>query len=338
MLSRKQNFIETIRRGGRPERLVNQYEALDFFMADPLTRYIQGERYPGMKPRRDRWGVTYVWNDGDVSALPYITEKIRAIGDITTWRDFIKIPDLVADCSDQQLWIPYLEHTAEVDRNDKIVTFCAVTGIFERLHFLMGFEDALCNFLLEPEAMEDLCGAIAEYRLSGFKLVNEIVHPDAVLSHDDWGTKNSLFMNPETWREFIKPGYEKCYGYLKEQGVIVIHHSDSFCEPLVDDMVELGIDVWQGALPQNDIAKLQKRLGGKMTIMGGIDAGIVDRRDSTEAEIRAETRRACWEYGENGHFIPCITYGGPSTLHPEAYNIISDEIDRYNRERNKARD
>jgi len=118
---------------------------------------------------------------------------------------------------------------------------------------------------------------------------------------------------------------------MKEKGVIIIHHGDSFMEPVVEDMVELGVDVWQGVLPQNDIPKLQKQLAGRMTLMGGIDASIVDRADSTEEEIRREVRRACEEYAPGGHFIPCITYGGPGCLFPHVDPIIDDEIDRYNR-------
>ena len=33
-----------------------------------------------------------------------------------------------------------------------------------------------------------------------------------------------------------------------------------------------------------------------MTLMGGIDASIVDRVDSTEEEIRKEVRKSMWEY------------------------------------------
>ena len=55
-----------------------------------------------------------------------------------------------------------------------------------------------------------------------------------------------------------------------------MHHADSFMEPIIEDMVDLGIDIWQGTLPQNDIPKLQKQLNGRMTLMGGIDASIVD--------------------------------------------------------------
>ena len=139
----------------------------------------------------------------------------------------------------------------------------------------MGFEDMLVNFLLEPEDMMDLCNAIGEYRFQLTKLIVDNLHPDIILSHDDWGSKQSLFISPDTWREFIKPQYERSYKYMKDHGVIVMHHADSFMEPIIEDMVDLGIDIWQGTLPQNDIPKLQKQLNGRMTLMGGIDASIV---------------------------------------------------------------
>jgi uroporphyrinogen-III decarboxylase len=61
------------------------------------------------------------------------------------------------------------------------------------------------NFLLEPEAMMELCEAIGEYRYQYMKLIVDHYHPDIMLSHDDWGSKNALFMSQEIWREFIKP-------------------------------------------------------------------------------------------------------------------------------------
>ncbi len=155
--------------------------------------------------------------------------------------------------------------------------------------------------------------------------------PDVILSHDDWGTKTSLFMQPDTWREFFKDHYKRIYGYMKEHGVIVIHHADSFCEPIIEDMVDLGIDIWQGVLPENDIVKLQKQLDGRMTLMGGVDATI-DRADATEEEIRANVRHVCETYGPGGHFIPCMTYGLSGTIYPQTDKFIADEIDRYNKE------
>ena len=172
---------------------------------------------------------------------------------------------------------------------------------------------------------------ITEYRLTYMKLIVENLHPDAIISHDDWGTKDRMFMSPDTWREFFKEPYRKLYDYLHANDVLIVHHGDSFLEPIVEDMADIGIDVWQGVLPTNNIPEISKRLNGRMALMGGIDSGI-DRQDATEEEIRKETRRACDEYGGLGHFIPSITYGGPGTLYPEVEPIIIDEIHRYNKE------
>jgi len=332
MLTAKQNFLETIKADGKPDRLVNQYESFAFTLGDPLSFYIQGERFPGKENMVDRWGTSFIWPENNAFPMPHITEKCKAIRDVATWREFVRVPDLIADCAATEFWADYLERAAAQDAEDKLRVYTATTGISERMHFLMGFEDTLMNFLTEPEAMHDLCDAITEYRLSGFKIICETVKPEVVISHDDWGSKESLFMHPDVWREFIRPGYEKCYGYLKSQGIIVIHHSDSFLEPLVEDMAELGIDVWQGVLPSNDIVRLQAQLNGRMALMGGLDSGVVDRIDTTAEEIYAEVQRACDAYGPAGHYIPSVTYGGPSTLFPGNYEIITEAIRQYNRD------
>jgi hypothetical protein len=332
MQSPKQNFLETLKVNGKPDRLVKQYEATVFVNNNPIVLYERGERYEGMQPKKDKWGTTVIWPKGYVAPMPHITEETKVIRDVTHWRDYVEVPDYTAACSDDALWESYYESIAKIDREKYLVLAYMPTGVFERLHFLMGFEDALVNLLLEPEAMHDLLTAIGKHRFEFAKLLVERIKPDAILSHDDWGSKNSLFMQPETWREFIKPQYVETYGYLHDQGVLILHHADSYCEPLVEDMIDLHIDVWQGVLPQNDIAAIQKQAAGRMTLMGGLDAAIVDKENSTEEEIRKEVRRACATYGPGGHFIPCITYGGPGTIYPQNDVIINDEIDRYNRE------
>lgn len=331
MLSKRQNFLETIKKGGRPDRLVKQYEAVSMVPGDPVNYYVRGARFPGMPPQKDRWGTTILWPEGEAGATPDPSEAAKVIKDVTCWREFTKVPDLIANCTDEALWEPYLNAAAKVDRSETLLMMFAPTGLFERLHFLMGFEDTLVNLMTEEEAMDDLCAAVGEYRYNGMKLMVDNVHPDVLLSHDDWGSKTNLFMHPDIWRRFIKTNYVKAYEYLHDNGVIIMHHSDSFCEPIVEDMIDLHIDVWQGVLPQNDIVALQERIGGRMALMGGIDAAVVDRDDSTEEEIRREARRACETYAPGGNFIPSITYGGPGAMHAHVDEYMNDEIDRYSR-------
>ena len=332
MLTATQNLLETIKVDGKPERLLKQYEGATFFPPNPANNYVRGNRHRGLEPMKDLFGTEILWPQEQLAAMPHVTEGNKVIDDITEWKSQVKIPDIVGQCSDPALWEPFQQKAQEIKDSGSLFMAFMPTGVFERLHFLMGFEDMLMNFLLEPEDMMDLCNAIGEYRYQYMKLIVDNTKPDVMLSHDDWGSKNALFVSPDTWREFIKPQYVKTYGYMKERGIIIMHHADSFMEPIVEDMVELGIDIWQGALPENDIPKLQKQLAGRMTLMGGLDASIVDRADSTEEEIRAEVRRACQAYGPGGHFIPCITYGAPGCLFKHVDPIINDEIDKYNKE------
>jgi hypothetical protein len=319
--------LETIKPGGKPDRLVNQYEPVSLILPDPILLYERGGVARG-KTFVDPWGVTFGWPEDQPAAAPFHTEENRVIKDIAHWRDELRIPDSAGECAG---WEEAAERAASVDRKEYLVTVLMSTGVFERLHFLMGFEDALTNMLLEPEAYAELCDAILESRMNTAKALIDNLKPDAVLSHDDWGMKTSLFMNPDAWREFFKPRYKKLYDYIHSRGVLVMHHADSFLEPIAADMAEIGVDVWQGALPQNDLVRLQKELEGRMTLMGGIDSAGLDRPDSTEEEIRAETRRACETYGPGGHFIPCSTYGVPGdTIHSHIDPIVSDEIERYN--------
>lgn len=333
MLTAKQNFLETIKPNGKPDRIVKQFEGITLMRSDPVNKYVLSERYRGMPPNKDRWGTTMVWPATDVAAMPLINEETKVLRDITDWRSYVQIPDVVANCSKPELWEPILKELEDINRNETLVMAYASQGIFERLHFLMGFEDTLVNLMTEPEAMIDLCAAIGEHRYEFYKLIVEKIKPDIFLIHDDWGTKTNMFMHPDIWRKIIKPHYVKAYQYLHDNGVIIMHHADSFMEQIVEDMVELHIDIWQGVIPQNNIVAIQKQLNGRMALMGGLDAAIIDRPDSTEEEIRKETRRVLEEYCPAGNFIPCITYGAPGTMiYPVGDSIINDEIDRYNKE------
>ena len=88
-----------------------------------------------------------------------------------------------------------------------------------------------------------------------------------------------------------------------------MHHADCFCQPLVEDMVEIGIDTWQGAIPQNDIVEIQRITKGRLAMVGGVDGPKIDVENITEEEIRQEVRRAIDTYCPGGRFFPGIANG-----------------------------
>ena len=318
-MTAKENFLALIN-GGQPDALVNEWEPFGSIF-DPLMAMtlvaVPGEYIV------DPWGVTIYWGEDEPGAMPIVTEENKAIKDITCWKDDIKSPDIVNAKLD---WTEAKKQADAIHAEGKLTMSLMATGLFEQSHYLMGFEDTLMNLLLEPDDMHDLLDYLTEYKLNYAKILVENLHPDVVLFHDDWGSKTSLFMQPDTWREFFKPRYEKIYRYFKDNGVIILHHSDSFCEPIVQDMIDVGIDVWQGALPENDLPALQKEYGGKIIFMGGIDAPKIDVADWNEEAIREEVRRTCEAYVPGGSFIPCLTYGAEGSIFSGVNDIIMDEI------------
>ena len=108
-----------------------------------------------------------------------------------------------------------------------------------------------------------------------------------------------------------------------------MHHADCICQPLVLDMVEMGVDIWQGAIPQNDIVEIQRITEGKLPMVGGVDGPKIDIENITEEEIRAEVRRAFDTYCPGGPFFPSIANG--CCFRKWNNDIYLDELASYGR-------
>ena len=326
MQTPKEIFLELLKPNGRPERVLKQYEALHMCLNDPINTYLRGNRRRGTVSR-DRWGTTISFPADAPGAIPVHTDDLTVCPDVTHWEETVHAPDLAANCAAG--WEDCRAAARSAAGEEKLLAGFMGTGIFEQCHFLMGFENTLTALYEHPDEMHRLIDYITDYRLGYVKLLIDNLHPDVIFSHDDWGTKDALFMHPDMWRAFFKEPYRRFYGYIRSRGCIAIHHADSYLVPIVDDMAEIGIQVWQGVLPENDIPALQRHLQGKLVLMGGIGAAI-DRSDATAEEVCDYTRRTLRACCPGGHFIPSITYGLPGAVYPRIDRYIDETIDAYN--------
>ena len=167
-------------------------------------------------------------------------------------------------------------------------------GIFEQSHYLMEIQNCLMAFYEYPDEMHEILDVITQFELDLAAEICKYIKPDALFHHDDWGSQQSTFLSPAMFREFIKPCYEKVYGYYKAHGVeLIIHHSDSYAATLVPDMIDLGIDIWQGVMTCNNIPELIKQYGGKISFMGGIDSATIDFPGWTVADVSLTSIPKC---------------------------------------------
>ena len=327
MMTARENFLALLQPDGQPDRQLRQYEALQMCVTDPINTYLRGNRKRGTVSV-DRWGTTISFPADAPGPMPLTGDGLAVCPDVARWRETVHAPFLAANCTEG--WEQCRTEARQACGQEKLLAGFMGTGIFEQCHFLMGFEDTLTNLYEHPQEMHELIEYITEYRLGYVKLLIDRLQPDVIFSHDDWGTKDALFMKPEMWRAFFKEPYRRFYGYIRSRGCIAIHHADSYLAPIVEDMAEIGIQVWQGVLPENDIPALQRRLKGRLVLMGGMGAAI-DRADAGPEEIRAYAARRLAECCPLEHFIPSITYGLPGTVYPHVDRYINEAIDDYNR-------
>ena len=325
MMTPRELFLELLKPDGQPDRQLCQYEALHMCLNDPINTYLRGNRKRGTVSK-DRWGTTISFPADAPGPMPVTADGLAVCPDVTHWRDTVHAPDIDA-CTEG--WEACRTAARAACGQEKLLAGFMGTGIFEQCHFLMGFEDTLTNLYEHPDEMRQLIEYITEYRLRYVQLLIDRLQPDVIFSHDDWGTKDALFMHPDMWREFFKEPYRRFYGYIRSRGVIAIHHADSYLAPIVEDMTEIGIQVWQGVLPENDIPALQRQLNGRLVLMGGMGAAI-DRADAAPEEIydyAMTTLRTCCP---GGHYIPSITYGLPGAVYPHVDEHIDRALADYN--------
>jgi len=273
----------------------------------------------------DAWGVIWDWPDDQPGPTPNTAGDKKVIKDVTRWREFFDFPDL-----DNLDWTQSLKLADAADRTNKLVMVQSPRGMFEFAHAMMGFEEALENFLLEPDDMYDLLSAYTDWKIKAAGLAIDNMKPDMIANFSDWGSKHQLFLPPRVWREILKPLYARFFGYIKSRGVITVNHCDCYAEDICKDMVEIGIDIWQGVTPENDIPAIVEKTGGKLFLWGGIDMPSVDYPGVTEGEIRAHFRKALDKYAQTKRFLPIFSSWMP--VYPGVKEIGCDEMEKYGAE------
>ncbi|NLM83548.1 MAG: uroporphyrinogen decarboxylase [Clostridiales bacterium] len=329
MLSPKQNMIETIK-GGNPDRFVNQYEAV-YLMFHPYLLHSGSLLQKGQKDVVNAWGITNSFPENTPGAFPVHTPDKIVVKDIEHWRDYVKAPPL--KFTDEE-WAAFKAQYDAVDGTKAFKATFIAPGLFEQTHHLCSITAALEYYFLNPDEMKDMIKYLVDWEMELLDGILTNLKPDAIFHHDDWGSEKSTFMSPDMFAEFFLEPYKQIYGFCKSKGVeIIIHHADSYAATLVPYMIEMGIDVWQGCMKSNDLPELIKKYGGKITFMGGIDNKMVDYPGWTREASTKAVHETLDVLDSPKYFIPCITQGGPGSVYPGVYEVLTEEIDKYNEER-----
>lgn len=273
------------------------------------------------KGGKDWFGVD--WTFVEEVGTPSVTPGSQLFSEIEDWRERVVFP-----CLDAIDWEAAAELSQQYILPDRQTATVLFMGCFERLHSLMGFEDALCAMASEPEETLELINAIADHKI---RLIDKLLTHfpiDRVIYHDDWGTQRAAFFSNEMFLQLLYEPTKRIVDYTHSRGALFTMHCCGCVESLVPYMMEMDIDSWDSAqMAINDLATLRQSYGTKLKFETRLDHPTLDDPNSTEERVRACVGRIIRTLGSEGGLCFSRLACHPKhmwAVHEEAHKVSAE--------------
>jgi uroporphyrinogen decarboxylase len=180
--------------------------------------------------------------------------------------------------------------------------------LFEAAWRLRGLENFLLDLLERPAWAHALIARLAEHARRNAQAVTES-GIDFLALDDDVGMPGTMIISPAMWREFFR---EPMAGIIRAARAVnpelrVLYHSDGSFEPILEDLVEIGVNAVNPLQPEAmDARRIRSRFGPRLALWGTVGRQATFSR-ATPEEIRDEVRLRVETLGRAG-LILCPAY------------------------------
>jgi uroporphyrinogen decarboxylase len=191
---------------------------------------------------------------------------------------------------------------------DRQAEQCFVSGEienpFKRYWHLRGFENALADYLADPELLE---AAYDRLFALGTELALRIARAgaDMVKVVGDVAMQDRIMMGPRRWRQYDKPRWARLIDACRAERpeLVFFFHSDGKLTDLVDDLVDVGFTVINPIQPEcMDPVEVKRRWGKRITLHGGISIQRTLPFGSAD-DVRREVEELIAQCGADGGLI-----------------------------------
>jgi uroporphyrinogen decarboxylase len=184
-----------------------------------------------------------------------------------------------------------------------------VTTIFETAWALRGYERLMMDMSLDPDLANDILEIPYRYHLTAAKKLVEL-GVDMIWTGDDVGTQNRMLISPKMWRQFLKPRMANFIAEIKSLNPMlkVAYHTDGKIDPILPDLIEIGLDVLNPIQPASmDPAQLKEEYGDLLCFWGSIDEQYT-LPFGKPSDVEAEVRERLLTVGKDGGLILSPTH------------------------------
>lgn len=145
--------------------------------------------------------------------------------------------------------------------------------IFELAWYLRGMDNLLIDMVTDSEFVETLMDRILEFYIpAGKKIASMAV--DIIWIGDDVGMQTGMILSPVMFRRYIMERYRLLISEIKRENpdIKIAFHSDGYITPIINDLIEVGVDILNPVQPKcMNPAEIKDKYGEKLCFMGTID-------------------------------------------------------------------
>ena len=175
----------------------------------------------------------------------------------------------------------------------------------------------------EPEAVLEEASKMAETAIEN-NLRQREAGMDVALLCSDYCYNSGPFLSPAMFDEFITPYLARICKAARDDGMLVIKHTDGNIMPIISSLVEAGPHALHSIDPMAgvDIREVKRLYGKRVALCGNVHCAAL--QTGTEEEVRASAEY-CLKYGgEGGGYIFATSNVPFKGMPPERYKLILD--------------
>lgn len=211
----------------------------------------------------------------------------------------------------------------------KLAVGVHLNDVFSIPRYLAGFEGLMMALVEEPDLVRGLVDLSVQVNV---EMAKEVARhgADFVFTGDDYASAERPFMSPRAFREFFEPGLRRVIAGFHEAGLPVIKHTDGQILPLVDMIVDSGIDCLDPIDPiaGMDIAAFKQKYSARIALKGNVDCAHT-LTFGTERQVVDETREVIRKAADGGGLILSSSNSIHSSVKPGNYLAMWNAIRMY---------
>jgi hypothetical protein len=244
-------------------------------------------------------------------------QRVRARADLAR----VQLPDP----DDPALYEPFRSFIAQY-RDTGLALFCRVSPGASALIFGLGLERFALALYDDRPLIEDLLSLYSDWTARAMRNLCALDF-DFIWSGEDIAHKTGPFVSPRMFRELFVPNYRRVAEGITKPW---IWHSDGNLLPILDDLVDLGLNAIHPVEPKvMDLAELKRRYGRRLCFCGRIEVETLSQ--GTPQQIERLVREAIQIAAPGGGYIAGSSNSITEYCRPENVRAMQNAIMAYGR-------